>query len=47
MICKRCGRGLKSKESQLVGYGPSCYVKTFGTKKFPKGQKIIEETKNE
>ena len=25
--CLRCGRKLKSKQSQIVGYGPSCYKK--------------------
>lgn len=25
--CKRCGRRLKNNESQLLGYGPSCYKK--------------------
>ena len=25
--CLRCGRKLKSKESMLIGYGPSCYKK--------------------
>lgn len=25
--CKRCGRKLKSYESQLLGYGPGCYKK--------------------
>ena len=25
--CKRCGRKLKSKDSQLLGYGPGCYKK--------------------
>lgn len=26
-ICKRCGRKLKSQESKILGYGPSCYKK--------------------
>lgn len=25
--CKRCGRKLKNNESQLLGFGPSCYRK--------------------
>ena len=35
--CRRCGKKLKNNESQLLGYGPSCYKKylkeTIKTKK--------------
>jgi len=32
--CKRCGRELKSDQSKLLGYGPTCYKKS---KKHTKG----------
>ena len=41
MKCKRCKKILKSKLSIELGYGPSCFIKQFGTKKFPKGQERI------
>jgi len=28
-ICKRCGKGLKNKESLEKGYGPVCFKKEF------------------
>lgn len=32
--CKRCGRALKGKRSQLLGYGPKCYKKiVYGEQK--------------
>ena len=30
IYCKRCKRKLKSKASQEIGYGPTCYKKEFG-----------------
>lgn len=26
-ICRRCGRKLRTPESQILGMGPTCYVK--------------------
>lgn len=25
--CRMCGRKLKSEESQIIGFGPTCYAK--------------------
>lgn len=30
--CKRCGRKLKSNESKLLGYGPTCYKRMLKEK---------------
>lgn len=32
MKCKRCGRELKSEESKLNGYGPTCFKKMLEDK---------------
>lgn len=39
--CLRCGRKLKSKESMLIGYGPSCYKKHIKEEKGAKLRRLL------
>ena len=42
-VCFRCGRILKSEESMVLGFGPTCYKKWVEEK--PKLKRLIEEVK--
>lgn len=47
LVCKRCGRKLKSETSRSRGYGPACYRKIGSDEKKdteePKETKHIEK----
>lgn len=46
IVCKRCGRKLKSETSRKRGYGPACYSKIGADeKKDTERTRDIEETK--
>ena len=46
MICGKCGRALKTSDSQRIGYGPVCYKNLFGSNR-PKGNKSGDQNSNE
>lgn len=39
LVCKRCGRKLKTADSQQLGYGKICYEKMKA-----KGKSLLERT---
>lgn len=42
-VCFRCGRLLKSEESMILGFGPTCYKKWVEEK--PKLKRLIREVR--
>lgn len=44
LICKRCGRRIKNKDFQKIGYGPSCYKKYLNSidSGKPQNKKLID-----
>ncbi len=38
IYCKKCGRKLKDKKSQKLGYGPCCFKQMK-----PKNKKIVKD----
>lgn len=44
LVCKRCGRRIKNKDFQKIGYGPSCYKKYLNSidSGKPQNKKLID-----